>query len=434
MNTRSVTRRTETPTPPTREPTPQETLEAMEQTEDLAGATPAVQALLDEIAQVNQETKALQVANRIRELENQLYEAREHKKRIELQEVEGTRVRPGDTLEPAQETLASSQGLLGVRQTIEREGAESLTIRGARAEAAIPYEAAYKRQHADKPKPYKGRDIREYEEFIIACGKEYDNFPVHFRDPYERIRYAVNHLAAGPSHTWEEEEDINNHSWDTFKTFLLDQIDDETNRQLRANFEYEQAKMSDTQAIQDFVRLLEGLELQLEPKTVRQKRDTLLAKLPIRVRQIVTARADSSLPATRKELVAMVKRIQAADDNYLQARGKGRDDRGKGKEREETGPTEKRGRGSYSPPAQDRAKSQRRDYMQSYRAPDRTPASGVNRAPVVNSGGGTQATCRGCGASDHVYRQCPNIKCFACGKSGHISPACPNSGNGKAQV
>ena len=44
-------------------------------------------------------------------------------------------------------------------------------------------------------------------------------------------------LVAGPSHTWEEEEDINNHYWDTFKTFLLDQIDDETNRQLRANFE-----------------------------------------------------------------------------------------------------------------------------------------------------------------------------------------------------
>lgn len=390
-----------------------------------------VQRLLKEIEVVNQETKALQVAQRIKELEAQLKEAKAQKERLSRGEKgkerdeEPTRsVNLGDPL--------GARATPALRQSIEEDETESLlSIRGVPVAMPVVTAPTYKRQHAEKPRPYQGKNVREYEEFVIACGKEYDNFPEFFKDPGERIRYAVTYLASGPSYTWEEEEDINNHSWETFKDFLLDQIDDKTNRRLRATIEYEQAQMGKTQPVQEFVRYLETLEKQLEPKTLTQKRDSLLAKLPPKAREKVVARADSAIPESRKGLVAMVRRIQSADDDYILA-ARGRGDHGR-EERNDRGQPTKRRRDTLSPPAQESAKNQRRDNTQPSQASSHAPISGGNTTPATNQAStGAATTCRGCGATDHVFRQCPKVRCFRCQREGHISTHCPNTGNARA--
>jgi hypothetical protein len=251
-------------------------------------------------------------------------------------------------------------------------------------------------------------------------------FPDWFSVDKHKIQYAVKHLDRRPRIAWER-EDIEDHIWDTFQEFLLDQICDKLNRQIRAVTELEHAKMRDNQPISEFADYLDLLQSQIKGQTEQQKYNTLLAKIPPEIQLTLLARADDSLPTTQTALIGAVERIQGKGITLEGAQ------RGRNADVETESPTA--GSKRAGSPLEKSHSRRRPPWAQGGRTgqnkdPNTIPVQGGPRA------GGSTVPCRVCGQSGHSMGQCDKVQCFTCKKQGHISPNCPEKlqGKGKAQA
>ena len=295
--------------------------------------------------------------------------------------------------------------------------------------APRPYEY-YKQQHVEKPVPYKGKSLREYSDFVAACKNEYMLFPRHFTQYEEKIRYAIPYLDRKPRIAWQREDATKYKTWDDFDEFLLNQIADKVNRQIRAVNELERAKMREGQPISEFADYLNLLQTQIRGRTEEVQYNTLLAKIPTDIQLTLLARADESLPTTQTGLISAVERIQG--------RGiiKGGSSQASQPPPRGAEPRSSRKRERSSSPGEDRANDRtrrRRPWRQRENQDSRTPATGSNTADRKPADSGSTVTCRRCGQTGHGASRCPTIECFTCGKKGHIAPNCPEAGKGRAQ-
>ena len=420
MNTRSTTRNLEDPAPEAGE-TSQRMDSAVEEPtvqDGPSGSSRTVgdseeQALQRRLDLLRAENAALESAAAVRATKMRLEDEilREETRRAILQ-----REIQGDSVE------GTSQATTELVEPVEP--ASRLHIAGGTV-VPQPYEY-YKQQHAEKPVPYKGKSLREYSDFVAACKNEYMLFPRHFAQDQEKIRYAIPYLDRKPRIAWQREDTAKYNTWEDFEEFLLNQIADKVNRQIRAVNELEKAKMREGQPISEFADYLNLLQSQIHGQTEEVQYNTLLAKIPTDIQLTLLGRVDDSLPTTQTGLISAVERIQGrgiikgSSSQASQPPSRGTESRSSRKRERSSSPTD------------DRAKRQR-PWRQREKS-DSTPATGSNAVQSKPSAGGATATCRHCGQTGHGISKCPTVECFTCGKKGHISPNCPEGGSGKGKA
>lgn len=378
----------------------------------------------DSRTEVDSEAQALQQRLAALQEENATLEAeavaRENRQRLE-EEIRIEENRRERLRSEAQELSVGGSSQDAVETPVGRQGVAVPMLPHSH-----PIFQSYKHQHAEKPNAYKGKSLREYSDFVAACKNEYMTFPDWFSVDKHRIQYAVKHLDRRPRIAWER-QNIEDHTWDTFQEFLLDQICDKVNRQIRAVNDLELAKMRENQPISEFADYLNLLQSQIKGQTEQQRYNTLLAKIPREIQLTLLARADDSLPTTQTALIGAIERIQGKGITFEGAnRGRNAD---AGAESSTTG-RKRAGSPQEKNHPRKRPSWAQRDRAGQNRNPNTTPVQGGPRA------GGSTAPCRGCGRLGHSIGQCDQVRCFTCNKQGHISPNCPENlqGKGKAQA
>lgn len=274
------------------------------------------------------------------------------------------------------------------------------------------------------PEIYETRRPKELHRFLQACRAVFDHRlavnPNHVPNPKSQITWAATFLRGDVADMWERHRRTNpvaleTMSWEDFVTLLKNDIQQPDARRLDVSSKYNDARQRDSQTITTFVRYLEALEEELEPKTPEQLRDSLLNKMHSKYRAELLK--NNSLPRiqTREELLSAVIMIEAGEALGKHT-GKGpsssRDDKGKGKERE------------HDPPF--RGHSKERSHGSSFRGHGRKRTLGGSIKPAKpQREAGDSTEIGSSGPRKARYGELPT--CFECGEKGHIRPNCPKS-------
>jgi hypothetical protein len=207
--------------------------------------------------------------------------------------------------------------------------------------------------------------------------------PSMFRKDSIKIAWATQSLRGTPAISWGNvhgSQDGDRYTWEEYKRYLLDLIEDPENRALDAVLQYLEAKQRPGQTAQQFNQYLLSLEAQLDhPYNEEQRRIHLWAKLRPEVRAHIVNYQD--IPKTRDAIVALATRQEN---------------------------TRKR----FTSPPPDRGRSQPRPRQSSKPLAERiTGDSGPRRSP-----------------SDSIPREGSRFRsraiCYNCQKEGHYAKDC----------
>lgn len=166
--------------------------------------------------------------------------------------------------------------------------------------------ARNKHLRPEKLDKYKGRTQREHLEWFRSAETAFHLDPDSFQRRGTRITYAMQFLEGEPKEAWYRHVELvgwdNLPSWESFKEFLLDLVDDPANRQQSAMQKFMDSRQGPAQSAQAFHAYLSQLESQLLPYTEYQNTYHYFTKLREDLRIALTNYGD--LPGTREKMVA----------------------------------------------------------------------------------------------------------------------------------
>ena len=181
-----------------------------------------------------------------------------------------------------------------------------------RNEGAAP-EGGSSELQPDKLPEFYGRHVREHREWCQRAENAFRLAPRRFRNDEIKIAWTAQSLRGTPQMSWNnavETQAGHQYTWNQYKTFLLDLIEDPANRELDAAQMYEDAKQRPGQTAQQFHQYLIVLEGQLdEPYTPAQRRRHLWTKLLPELRQQIINYQD--IPATQDGIVSLATRMES---------------------------------------------------------------------------------------------------------------------------
>jgi hypothetical protein len=159
---------------------------------------------------------------------------------------------------------------------------------------------------------YKGKTAREWRNWIDSAETAFQLAPNYFKTDRIRILWAVSSLEGTPRDAWtskKEKLDLENYTWDEFKEFFHDLVDDPINRNLVASLAYEKAEMRPNQTAMQFHTYLESIENRFAtPFSEERLRDGYYAKLTAQLRMMIANY--SAIPKTRLEMVSLATRME----------------------------------------------------------------------------------------------------------------------------
>ena len=134
-----------------------------------------------------------------------------------------------------------------------------------------------------KLKEYFGKTVREHREWTRDAQTAFRQAEAYFPNEGSKILFAMGFLRGDPKEMWhnyEETHPVHTLTWDDFKTFLLNRIENPVNRGLEAVQRYEDAHQLQSQTVQQFNAYLKGVKAQLSsPYTEPQRVAQFFAKI-----------------------------------------------------------------------------------------------------------------------------------------------------------
>lgn len=158
---------------------------------------------------------------------------------------------------------------------------------------------------------YAGGSQKLWMSYTRHCEGQFRLHPFYFDSDWKKISWASTFLTGSASDAWLRGNDAgqrDDFSWEKYKDFLRDVLDDPTTR-ARNNYRLlKQAKQRAGQTVYHFVAYVESLEQNLpEQYTERQRYDHLLAAFsPALEREILKV---GDIPATREDLIKLASRL-----------------------------------------------------------------------------------------------------------------------------
>jgi hypothetical protein len=248
-----------------------------------------------------------------------------------------------------------------------------------RTEDDLPSRPVKRNLKPEKLPEYRGKTVREHLEFFRRAEIAFRLTPEEFEDDLRKVLFVMQYLQGEPQDAWYrhyETADLNLLTWEQFKEFMLDLVEDPVNRQLHIAQRYEDAAQQPRQSAQSFAAYLSSLEAQLNPFTEEQQVFAFFCKLRPELRKQVAMYQD--LPKTRESMVALATRVE----NSM--------------------------KGTSTTPARNQATD----------SPTNSQKEQGNRNP---------------GASSKPPQTTPKdlsgITCYNCGEKGHYANSCPKSQN-----
>ena len=253
-----------------------------------------------------------------------------------------------------------------------------------------------------EPSPFTGRSLAEYRDYIQSCELAFHLAAEDFADDKDKVLWAAQFLDREPKMAWRLYQnsrlrsagDWNSLSWENYKTFVLDNVGDKTNRGLEAHRRYMRAEQRPNQSVQEFTLYLESLEAELDEMSEAERVKALFHRLRDELQADVTNH-HPELPATRLLLVQYATRYELNRKKLSPQTAR-------------TGAAASKDRGSR-------------------------PSRGGNSSTRARGGRGRGGQYRG-GAQHQRDEYTPNadrdlshVECFSCGKKGHYATTCPDS-------
>jgi hypothetical protein len=164
-----------------------------------------------------------------------------------------------------------------------------------------------------KPEVFRGKTLKEAREFIHTLELVFALAPSAYSSDRNRVLYGVMFLASAPRETWGHSHsvaDLGGYTWEDFKKFVVDTVEDPVNRSLSTTVAYETARQGDSQTAQAFATELATLEEQMDPYTPEQRTRHLLAKLKPALRTLIVTHHE--VPKRREDLVSLATRLESA--------------------------------------------------------------------------------------------------------------------------
>ncbi|EDN03595.1 hypothetical protein HCAG_01460 [Histoplasma mississippiense (nom. inval.)] len=179
--------------------------------------------------------------------------------------------------------------------------------------------------HGDKgikvgdPPNYKGKTLSEFHSFTRALERKFRLNLSQFNTHEVRVIYAASLLEGTTATTWatkERELERSNAAmtWEEFKNFLLDQIEDHRNRAFTAAQRFNSLRQRDDENPSDFNARFEEYWEELSDDLNLLKTQLYLAKLTHKVRTTISQY--QSPPTNRTELVNLASRIYLNNQHH----------------------------------------------------------------------------------------------------------------------
>lgn len=244
----------------------------------------------EQAKRLRQRREALAQQLEIEELEERLAEVRQRRR--------AGRTSRASELEDSPEDLMSTRGTSASRSACSPQRSTSRAGR----------------MKLKEPEPFRGKTLKEARDFIRTLELVFALSGQAYSMEREKVLYGVMFLAGEPRETWHHSHcigDLEKHTWENFKQFIYDAVEDPVNRMLSVIVAYNDARQGENQTAQAFAAELATLEEQLTSYTPEQRTRHLLAKLRPKLRSdIITYHA---MPATREDLISLATRIEAAN-------------------------------------------------------------------------------------------------------------------------
>lgn len=243
------------------------------------------------------------------------------------------------------------------------------------------------------PKPYGGRTLAAYRNFMDSCELAFETVPEDFRLQRDRVTWAMGYLEDTARQAWwtkyknlkREEQPIR---WKDFADFLLNQVSDPVNRMRDAYVKYLAAAQRSDQDVRSFVTYLDTLEALLPLYSDEQQVGHLYAKLKPDIRRAIEQH--NLVPKDREELINLaisMERTLKPTDRAGTMRRTGKEENGR-------------------PP------------FKRHKKANDSPRSRNTRGSPVNR------TATAVGSSKDLI----DVTCYKCQKKGHYATKCPQNG------
>ena len=258
---------------------------------------------------------------------------------------------------------------------------------------APPPQSSSKGLRPKSPRRFAGRSLHAYRQFVRECEIAFHLSPHNFADSGTKIMWAMQYLEGDARDAWWTQYDrgilAQGTTWDDFKEFLLNLINDPTHRGLDAATKYANARQQPGQSIRQFATYLESLEQELPTYTDEQRAHHLFAKLREDLRTHITN--FHNVPTDRESLISLGSTLEknvksSREQRPDRPRESGRDKRISSKER-----------------SQERSHPYRRD----------TPSPRIENsrsAPRAQVRREQEPTCYECKQKGHIRPNCPRLK------------------------
>lgn len=166
---------------------------------------------------------------------------------------------------------------------------------------------------ADPPQ-YYGNNLHEYNTFIRALERRYELNPSQYTTDRIKVVYASSWLRKTIETTWATKEKElkrmgQSYSWEEFKEFLHNDLEDVRNRGFAAAIRFENLKQQPGQAVQQFASKFDETYDDLATNMEQLRTQQFFAKLLPTIRDLVQNYQNP--PTNRNELAALVARLEA---------------------------------------------------------------------------------------------------------------------------
>lgn len=172
------------------------------------------------------------------------------------------------------------------------------------------------------PTPYTGSNQRDYEQFVLACSRTFEQKPVTYAQEIQKILYAEGFMSGTPAIQWntEKKQLLKTNptilTWKYFVNFLQESLKPMHLRQLEVGRQLKEIKQRPGQSVPELVAYLESLEAQLtEQPTESQRHANLLHALHGYVRDaVIRARNEGETRHHLEEAARLAERTEPKPD------------------------------------------------------------------------------------------------------------------------
>lgn len=163
-----------------------------------------------------------------------------------------------------------------------------------------------------KPGLYDGKSKQAFKEYTRQCEYTFRLAPDRYARDSTKVLYAAQFLHGETARAFERLEETNgpdNTTWEEYKVFLRDLLQDPVTCAATLARRYNDAAQWPGQTVAQFVNYLDELEAELPPYSEEHRRQHLLAKLLPELRYALNNY--QNIPATRTGLIGLATQLEA---------------------------------------------------------------------------------------------------------------------------